>query len=248
MDALPPVFFEIHSGLVRESPGTDEATTEAWYRLGAPTGVRAVDMGCGPGAASLRLAELGAASVLSVDLHQPFLDQLVRRSADRGLDATITPRCADMATITAADGPFDLVWSEGAVYNLGFESGLRRWRGLVPLGGLAAVSDLVWLTDAPPPEAGAFFGEEYPDMQTARVRLDQVATIGWSVRDHFLVGEDAWNAYYDPIQVRLNALFEKYSDDAEALAVLNAHQQEIDGRTRHGSSYGSVFFLLERAT
>ena len=100
MHDLPPVFFDVHSGLDRESPGTDAATSDAWRRLGAAPGARAVDMGCGPGAASLVLAELGAASVLAVDLHQPFLDQLDRRAADRGFGSVIQSRCADMASIT----------------------------------------------------------------------------------------------------------------------------------------------------
>jgi cyclopropane fatty-acyl-phospholipid synthase-like methyltransferase len=247
MHDLPPVFFDVHSGLDRESPGTDAATSDAWRRLGAAPGARAVDMGCGPGAASLVLAELGAASVLAVDLHRPFLDQLDRRAADRGFSSIIQSRCADMASITVEDGPFDLVWSEGAIYNLGFEAGLLRWRDLVPEGGSAAVSDLVWLTDTPPEEATAFFAEESPDMVALATRLEQASAAGWSIRDHVLMTEDAWDAYYEPMEVRLNSLFEKYRDDAEALAVLDAHQQEIDVRKHHGSSYGSVFFLLERS-
>ena len=36
---------------------------------------------------------------------------------------------------TPPDGAFDLIWCEGAIYNVGFEAGLRAWRRLLVRGG-----------------------------------------------------------------------------------------------------------------
>jgi hypothetical protein len=38
-------------------------------------------------------------------------------------------------------GSVDLLWSEGAIYLLGFEDGLRRFRPCLAPGGLAAVTE-----------------------------------------------------------------------------------------------------------
>ena len=36
----------------------------------------------------------------------------------------------------------DLIWSEGAIYNIGFERGLNEWRRYLKPGGYIAVSEV----------------------------------------------------------------------------------------------------------
>ena len=42
---------------------------------------------------------------------------------------------ADMRDLDFADGSFDLIWCEGAIYNVGIEAGLRDWRRLLRRNG-----------------------------------------------------------------------------------------------------------------
>src|ERR687897_1879588 len=105
-----------------------------------PAAPRALDLGCGSGRGALVLAETLSTKVVAVDNHQPFLDQLQATAIERGLEHLIEPRCADMRTPGAPAGSVDLLWSEGAIYLLGFEPGLRLWPPLLAPGGCLAVS------------------------------------------------------------------------------------------------------------
>ena len=41
----------------------------------------------------------------------------------------------------------DLIWSEGAIYTLGFAAGLAAWRSFPKERAFLAVTELTWLTD-----------------------------------------------------------------------------------------------------
>lgn len=37
---------------------------------------------------------------------------------------------------------FDIIWSEGAIFIIGFEQGLREWKPFLKLGGYLVLSEL----------------------------------------------------------------------------------------------------------
>jgi SAM-dependent methyltransferase len=244
---LPPVFFELHSGLDRESPGSDEATRRAWRGVGASEGARVLDVGCGPGPATLELLRCGAGEVVAVDLHPPYLRRLRDAAATHGRAGAVHPLLADMAALPFPDGSFDLLWAEGSIYLLGYERALTDWRRLLRPGGRAAVCDLVWLDADPPEELRAFWDEGYPDMTTVEVRVAQAEALGWRPVDAFVLPEAAWRAYYDPLERRLEQLLASHADDPDAVAALEGDRVEIDMWRAHGSYYGAAFVLLEVA-
>ena len=143
--------FRLFEGLPRQGPGSEDCTREALRRLPAlPAAPRVLDLGCGSGSSTLVLAAALRTKVIAIDIHQPFLDQLQATARERGLEQLIETRCADMAAPGVPSGSVDLLWSEGAIYLLGFGDGLRLWRPLLAAGGLVAVSECSWL-DANPP-------------------------------------------------------------------------------------------------
>src|SRR5512143_1497178 len=123
------VFFEIHSGLPREGPG-DEASTLRALRLirDLPAAPEILDVGCGPGAQTLVLAGATKGFVTAVDNHAPFLDELRGRASRAGLAERVRAVEASMFELPFEDAAFDLIWSEGAIYQMGFDHGLRSWR------------------------------------------------------------------------------------------------------------------------
>ncbi len=240
-----PVFFELHSGLERESPGSDESTRRAWWGLGAPEGGRVLDIGCGPGAAAVELVRCGAGEVVAVDLHLPYLRPLATGRAAGVEGSRILPVCADMAVLPFPAAAFDVLWAEGSIYLLGYERALTAWRRLLPQGGRAAVCDLVWLDPDPPDDVRAFWAEGYPDMTTIDDRTARAEALGWRVVDAFVLPDAAWRAYYAPLERRLERLLVRCARDSDAVAALQAEQVEIDMWRRHGDSYGAAFLLLE---
>jgi SAM-dependent methyltransferase len=237
-------FFRLFEGLPRQGPGSDACTREALRRLPVlPAAPRALDLGCGSGRSTLVLASALRTKVIAVDNHQPFLEQLRASAQERGLEDLIEIRCADMAAPGVPAGSIDLLWSEGAVYLLGFEAGLRLWRPLLTPGGCLAASECSWLVAEPPAAAAAFFREGYPGMAGIEENIDRARAAGFDLIDHFTLPPAAWwDEYYTPLQQRMADLAP--AADAELAAVIDETRREIELYRRHGHSYGYVFYLL----
>jgi SAM-dependent methyltransferase len=238
--------FRLFEGLPRQGPGSDACTREALRRLGAlPAAPRVLDLGCGGGRSTLVLAETLRTRVIAVDNHQPFLEQLRSAARERGLEHLIETRCADMAAPGARPGSVDLLWSEGAIYFLGFEEGLRLWRPLLAPGGHVAVSECSWLSADPPAEVAAFFRTGYPGMAGIEENAERARAAGFDVVDRFTLPPAAWwDEYYTPLEARMARLAPKAP--AELAGVISETRREIELYRRHGDSYGYVFYLLRR--
>jgi len=240
------LFWRLHSGLPREGPGDDESTRRALRSLAGllPDSPRILDIGCGPGMQTLVLARETAGHVTAVDRHQPFLDELTRRAARDGLTARIATVNAPMSALGFPDAAFDLIWSEGAIYIVGFAEGLRAWRRLLTRNGAIAVTEISWLGPDIPAEAAAFWSRGYPAMTDVNTNLRTIESAGYSPIDHFVLPEAAWwDHYYAPLERRIAALRSEYKDDREALAFLDGELAEISLYRKHAASYGYVFYI-----
>jgi ubiquinone/menaquinone biosynthesis C-methylase UbiE len=242
------VFWEIHRGLPQEGPGCEESTLQALSLLaGVPAWPRILDVGCGPGRQTLTLARHTGGHVLAVDTHQPYLDQVAQRASREGLAERITTRNCSMTEMDSPDQSFDLIWSEGAIYIMGFEKGLQAWKRFLKPKGSLAVTELSWLTNAPPGEAKQFFDETYPVMKTVAQNLETIRSAGYVSSPHFVLPPSAWwDNYYTPMEARVAELRKQYAGNAAALKDLDAEQREIDVYRRYSDAYGYVFYLMEK--
>lgn len=240
------ILFDLHAGLPRQGPGDDASTgraLSACRRL--PDAPKVLDIGCGPGAQTLTLARaLPRADIVAIDIHAPFLADLRARAVAAGVAARVRTEAIDMNALAFPDRSFDLIWSEGAAYIMGFETALAAWRPWLKPGGYLGVTELVWLTDAPPVEAQEFFRTEYPDMRTVAVAARRVEATGYELVERFVLPDSAWwTGYYGPLARKLPTMAEKYRDDAIGKAVVAAARQEIAIRRRFGGSYGYAFYV-----
>ena len=207
------MFFELHAGLPREGPG-DDASTERALRLLPHLSPRPqiLDVGCGPGAQTLVLARATGGTVTAVDLHQPFLDELTRRARAAGLAKNIRPLRASMDALPFEPESFDLIWSEGAIYVMGFERGLRAWQRFVRHGGYVVVSELSWLVDDPPAPARDFWNDAYPAMQSVAENRAIIERSGYERVADFVLPKSAWlDGYYAPLARRMDTLERDHS-------------------------------------
>lgn len=257
------VFFELHCGLPREAPGSAEITARA-FRIAARGDPKAgpirpirriLDIGCGPGAQSLVLAGLTEADIYAVDTHQPFLERLGTEAFGRGIAGRIFPLHADMQNLPFEPDYFDLIWSEGAAYIIGFEAALKTWRPLLKEGGRIALTELCRFEGAPPSaEPGDIPGEvlqywntEYPAMTSREKNVELLEHAGYTLIDTFILPETAWwEEYYIPLQGRIAELEEKYHEDPEALEILSREADEIELYRRYSDYYGYVFFIAAK--
>lgn len=242
------IFWRIHSGLPREAPGSEASTRRAFAMLPPlPDGARILDIGCGPGAQTLTLASASQASVVAVDNHLPFLEELTRRAAQSGLGQRIHALEASMFELDF-ETAFDLIWSEGAIYIMGFEEGLRQWRRLLKPGGYIGVTEISWIQPDAPEQALNFWQEAYPAMATVAQNLARLAAAGYRSLGHFTLPEnDWWQNYYHPMAARIQSLREDYPDNPEAQRVLDLEQAEIELYRKYSAWYGYEFYLMQAA-
>jgi len=243
------VFLDVQRGLPRQGPGCDESTRRALALCrGLPECPAVLDIGCGPGMQTLVLAEALNGLVTAIDIFPEYLDQLNERANAAGLSSCIEIVAGDMTALPFPPQSFDLIWSEGAAYVMGFAEAFTAWKALLKPAGCIAVSELVWLDSDPPSEAANFFGDEYPAMTDVETNLKTICTCGYEVLGHFTLSDAAWwRHYYTPLEAKLPALVDKYAGDEEALAVIETTRREIEMRRRFGQSYGYAFFVARRA-
>jgi SAM-dependent methyltransferase len=247
-DAFWKYFHEIYEALPRQGPG-ERASTERALRLvpALTSSQRVLDIGCGSGAQTLDLARAMPAAIAAVDSHPPFVALLRGRAAGLGLAARIDAQVADMHDLPFPDGAFDLVWSEGAIFIVGFARGLASWRRLLRPGGHLVVSELCWLDDHPAEELREFFAEEGAELAGVPARRRAVVEAGYElVADFVLPAAGWWENYYVPLAACLENFRGAHRGEPEALAVAARSQREIDVYRRHGGAFGYVFFVMRR--
>ena len=241
-------FFEIHRDNLQEGPGDASSTERALAVItGLPREPRILDAGCGPGRQTLQLCRLLPGTVTAVDNHPPYLEALGHKVKKAGLDGRVRLLEADMAALPFEPGSFDLIWSEGAIYNIGFRQGLELWRPLLKPGGWIAVTDLTLLRDNLPEEPATFWNEEYPAAQKVEDNLADLESAGFSAKGNFTLPESAWWDYYRPIEDKLAILERQHAACREAMEVLAAERKEIDLYRRYSDYYGYQFYIGRRA-
>jgi SAM-dependent methyltransferase len=243
------LFAELHGGLSQQAPGSDASTLRALAQVPyLPPAPRILDVGCGPGRQTLALARATGGHVTGVDTEPSFLAQLEARAAAAGLADRVTTRCESMGALALPDGSFDLLWSEGALYTVGFERALSALRRLLRPGGTLAATELCWLTGAPPEPARAFWRAAYPALASVAANREMLASAGYvALSDFTLPDADWWTGYYGQLEPRIAALRTRCAGDAAAQAVLDGAQAEIDLKRAHPDAYGYVFFVARRA-
>ncbi|MBM4353217.1 MAG: class I SAM-dependent methyltransferase [Deltaproteobacteria bacterium] len=242
------VFFEVYESLPRQGPGNRACAARA---LGLcrelPQSPAILDLGCGVGGQTLHLADMASGSLVAIDSHAPSIERLKAAIAKRGLAQRVSAIVGDMARPVQPLGSFDLVWSEGALYNIGLRNALHVCHGLLRPGGYLAFSDAVWRKANPPPVVKAAFDLDYPTMGWLE---DDVATIqdcGFELVGHFTLPDEAWwDDFYTPMEARIAELRVKHANDVEASATLDQLAEEPDVHRRYSDFYAYEFFVARR--
>lgn len=246
-EKLPQVFWEIHSNLPREGPGDNKSTKKAYMMLKElPKKPRILDIGCGPGMQTIELAKLSGGHIVALDFHQPFLEQIKANAKAANLQEQIEPVLGNMFDLKYEDKSFDVIWSEGSIFVIGFEKGLREWRCLLADEGYLVVSEMSWLRSALSKEVVEFMKNAYPAIKTLEGNLDVAKGSGYRIVDWFVLPSKSWwTNYYNWIPQNLPTLKEKYKGDKEALQFIAFTELEIEMFRKYSDYYGYVFYILQ---
>lgn len=238
-------FLEIFGSLPRAGPGSDALTLRAFGMIPSlPRSPRILDVGCGPGMQTVVLLKSCAGSVVALDFLPEMIDRTIAAADNAGVSDRLETVVQDMKEMTFPHSHFDVIWSEGAIYNMGFEAGLKKFKSLLKPGGYVAVSEAVWLKPNPPAEAVEFW-QYYPEIDTVAAKLEVIRRTGFEEIGHFVFPESAWtDQYYDPMERRIAEKEAGWSGIPEAEAVLSEAKSEISVFRRHADYFGYAFFVM----
>ncbi|MDJ0839141.1 MAG: methyltransferase domain-containing protein [Acidobacteriota bacterium] len=250
MDRLQlQLLIDLHKHAVRQGPGGEAETKRALELAGLDRSrpLKIADIGCGTGASTILLAKELDANITAVDFLMEFLDELQTRAKDHGVAERITTLCCSMDALPFSDEEFDVIWSEGAVYNMGFENGVSAWRRFLKPGGKLVVSEITWLGAARPPELQSYWEREYPEIDLASAKIGILERHGYSPEAYFFLPPHCWlQNYYRPVQNRFDEFLERNDHSAQAKELVDCEKEEIAMYEKYSDYYSYGVYIAKK--
>ena len=184
-----------------------------------------LDVGCGSGVSTLELARLSDGNIIGIDINQTLLKNLNRKIGEQGLSHRVKTVHSPLLEMGRPDEGFDIIWAEGSLRIIGFETSLKKCRQLLKSNGFLVVHD---------------------DTKTLSANRKNLQSYGYKLTAFFLLPEDAWWVdYYRPLEIRIKKLYAKHQNNSEALKVLDRYQNEVDTVKGNLKEYSSAFYILQ---
>ena len=217
----------------RFQPGRDKIrkrllkyTRKAFRMLPQTDKPRILDIGCGSGVPTMELARLSQGEIIALDIDQSALDKIARRIEEAGLVERVQAVKCSMFDMDFADESFDIIWSEGSIYAIGFEKGLKEWKRFLTPGGFMVIHD---------------------EQGNVREKLEQVDSCGYELLGYFLLSQDTWRReYFNPLEKLVNEFQTKLSDDPKSSEELHQAQEELEMFRKNPERNSSVYFIMKR--
>lgn len=244
------LLIDLHRDAQRQGPGGDEETRLAVTLSGlrGTQGLKIADIGCGTGASTRVLAHELDAHITAVDFLPDFLKQLTIAVKRAGVSERIETFAGSMDALPFGECAFDAIWSEGAIYNMGFETGIKAWRQFLKPGGILAVSELTWLTSERPSELNQHWMTEYPEVATASSKMAILEQHGYAPVGYFTLSEHCWiDNYYGPMRERFEAFLARHGHSEPARAIVEAEETEIALYERFKSYVSYGYYVARKA-
>jgi len=233
------------SSMERQGPGSPEATVTA---LGFVENLseesKIADIGCGTGGQTMVLAEHTRGHIVGVDLFSDFIDRFNQNVRKRNLEDRVVGVVGSMENLPFQPEELDLIWSEGAIYNVGFERGMREWRAFLKTGGYIAVTEASWFTEERPDEIHRFWMEAYPEIDTIGNKICQMQKAGYVPVAAFVLPETCWiEHFYIPQASAQEQFLKKHAGNKTAEDLVRNERREAELYYKYKDFYGYVFYI-----
>ncbi|MCF8261281.1 MAG: class I SAM-dependent methyltransferase [Melioribacteraceae bacterium] len=237
---------DFHKDAQRQGPGSHQTTIKTLDFISSRNNhnLKILDIGCGTGAQTISLAQNTDSKITAVDLFPEFLEKLDQRALIFGLGEAIKTVQASMEKLPFEENSFDIIWSEGAIYNMGFEAGIQYWKKFLKPGGYMAISEITWFTDSRPSNLDAHWQNAYPQINTASNNIELLEKNNLSPVAYFQIPKECWiDNYYTPMKNRFNAFLERHAYSEAAKTLIENEKEEINLYESYSEFYGYGFYI-----
>lgn len=236
---------EYFSTIERQGPGSPEVTIKALSFIdGLTRESRIADLGCGTGGQTMVMAQHAPGQITGVDLFPEFINLFNQNAAKLGLQGRVKGIAGSMDNLPFQEEELDLIWSEGAIYNIGFVRGLNEWRKFLKPGGYVAVTEASWFTEERPVEIDQFWMDAYPEIDTIPNKVAQMQKAGYIPVATFILPENCWTEhFYEPQAATQEAFLRKYAGNPTAEGLVANQQHEAQLYAMYKAFYGYVFYI-----
>lgn len=239
---------EFFSNVERQGPGSPEVTLKALSFIDNLTDKSLIaDIGCGTGGQTMVLAQHAPGNITGFDLFPRFIDLFNANAAKLNLQDRVKGIVRSMDDLSFGNEELDLIWCEGAIYNIGFERGLNEWRKFLKTGGYIAVSESSWFTEKRPVEIENYCKPHFPEMDTISGKVALIEKAGYMPVATFILPENCWiENYFTPLIKAQEIFLDKYAGNktAEEFVALQRHDAEI--YHKYKEFYGYVFYIAKK--
>lgn len=239
---------DFFSTMERQGPGSPEVTLKALSFIDNLTEKSLIaDIGCGTGGQTMVLAGHIPGQITGLDFLPGFINIFNRNARQLGLQDRVKGVVGSMDNLPFQDEELDLIWSEGAIYNIGFERGLNEWRKYLKTGGYIAVSESSWFTDERPAEINDFWMDAYTEIDTIPNQVAKIHKAGYLPVATFILPSTCWTEnYFAPAVAARKILLSKYAGNqtAEELVGLSCREEML--YSKYKKYYGYTFFIAKK--
>lgn len=238
------IIYEFFSSTERQGPGSKEETLKALgFIEGLDKESRIADIGCGTGGQTLVLGESTPCEIIGVDTWPGFIDQFNQNARKRDLQGRVRGIIGNMENLPFGEEELDLIWSEGAIYNIGFERGLNEWRKFLKKGGYIAVTENTWFSEERPAEIHDFWQKAYPEIDTIPNKVAQMQKAGYLPIATYILPETIWTDYYTWQASRRESFLKKYKGNEAVEEFIASMQYEAELYYKYKAYYGYMFYI-----
>ncbi len=236
---------EYFSNLSRQGPGSPDVTLKALSFIDNLTRESKIaDIGCGTGGQTIELAEHTSGNITGIDLFPTFIELLNKNAHELNVQDRVRGIVGSMEKLPFQKEELDLIWSEGAIYNIGFERGLKEWHKFIKVGGYLAVSEASWFTEERPTEIESFWKKAYPEIDTIPNKVTQMQKAGYIPIATFVLPENCWIEHFYKPQVSAQEHFmKKYAGNKTVEKFIESERHEAELYTKYKEFYGYVFYI-----
>jgi len=239
---------DLHKEGHRQGPGSGEDTLRAlsFTDFDGNSPLKVADLGCGTGAQTVALAKNLNGHITAVDLFPDFLQKLNEKAEKLGVRDKISTLQGSMDDLPFGEVEFDLIWSEGAVYIMGFEKGVKKWKHYLKPGGYIALSEITWITNTRPKEIEEHWNQEYPEISTASKKIKILEENGFSPVGYFYIPPSSWiENYYQPLEARVPAFLERHGHSKATIDIVEAERDEHQKYVKYQNYLSYGFYIAK---